>query len=250
MNFKIILLLFPLAFIISCKSKRISSNDLANANAKVLLQEMIDNEQDFTFLKVNGNIKAELKDQKIGGQFSMRLQKDTLMWISLRVAFIEAYRVIISPDSFVVMDRLKKTYYGDNIQNLAKMLGTEPEFKLLQNTIIGNISHLNELGLRIVADENTIVYIAEQDSFTISMTPHAVLKRPQALQVEQENREGRLNVVYEVYQEDETGTYPLKTILLLENAEFKGLEINFSKFNEVEELSFPFKIPSSYKQGP
>ena len=233
----------------SCRSKKVVSESRATVNAKALLEEILENEQEYEFLKSGGSVKVEANGQKLSGQFSLRMQRDSLVWLSLRFAFIEAYRILIMPDSFIVMDRLKREYFKDNTDNLATLFGTNPEIALIQNTIIGNVTHLDQMGIEVIANEDLVRYISSQDSFMITMLPEGDLKRPRALKIEHQTKEGQLDVQYEVYQQDETGTFPSKTIFLFDNADFNALEINFSKFSKVEEISFPFKIPSSYSEA-
>ena len=71
-------------------------------------------ESQYTTVKAKSKIVFEAGGESQKAIGNMRLRKDSLLWFSISNK-IEAFRILVSPDSIQWIDRLGKTYYSDKI---------------------------------------------------------------------------------------------------------------------------------------
>src|SRR3954465_5365008 len=69
----------------------------------------------------------------------VKMKKDSLLWISIRALdVIEVFRVKITPDSLIIIDKNKKTYQLRSVQSLQEGIQIPLTFTDLQNLLVGN----------------------------------------------------------------------------------------------------------------
>lgn len=94
------------------------------------------------FSTFSAKLKLDYTDQSGKSQAAnalIRIQKDSLMWISLTGALgVEGFRAIITLDSIILMDKLEKTISRRSIASLQELTNLPVDFTALQDIIIGN----------------------------------------------------------------------------------------------------------------
>src|SRR3989337_4525232 len=69
----------------------------------------------------------------------MRLKKDSVLWISINAALgIEAFRVMVTPDSVKVLNKLEKVVQLRSVNYLKEVTKLPFTFSELQDLILGN----------------------------------------------------------------------------------------------------------------
>src|SRR5687768_16800454 len=69
----------------------------------------------------------------------VRLKKDSVLWISINAAFgIEAFRVLITPDSVKVVNKIDKIVQLRSVEYLQEVSKIPLTFNDLQNLLVGN----------------------------------------------------------------------------------------------------------------
>ncbi|MCE1202518.1 MAG: DUF4292 domain-containing protein [Bacteroidia bacterium] len=69
----------------------------------------------------------------------LRIRRDSAIWISLTPMLnIEAARLLITPDSVKLINRLDKTYYNDDFTLINNLFSSSADFFLLQSLLTGN----------------------------------------------------------------------------------------------------------------
>ncbi|HTN08491.1 DUF4292 domain-containing protein [Agriterribacter sp.] len=132
-----------------------------------------------TFEKIRGNyiqfetfsskIKVQYKDSKQRNyDFNafVRIQKDSIIWISINAAFgIEAFRVFITPDSVKVMDKLDKNVQYRSVEYIREIVQLPVDFFTLQNLIVGNPVYLDSTKVLMYKERETSVSLATMGNF-------------------------------------------------------------------------------------
>jgi bisphosphoglycerate-dependent phosphoglycerate mutase len=114
------------------------------------------------FKTFTAKIKVEYQDSK-GKQPNItaytRILKDSLIWISgyATVFNVEAFRLLITKDSFFLMDKLNKEYQSRSIDYLQEV--TQIPFTLitLQNLIVGNLIFYTDSIVSYKENDNNIL---------------------------------------------------------------------------------------------
>lgn len=70
----------------------------------------------------------------------IRLQKDSVLWVSISSTFlgIEAFRLYITPDTIILLNKLNKTVEYHPFSYVESIAHIPLNFSLLQNILIGN----------------------------------------------------------------------------------------------------------------
>lgn len=115
------------------------------------------------FSTFSANVKINYSDSK-GKNYDVnafiRMKKDSVIWVSLNAVLgIEAFRVLITPDTVSVLDKINKTIQFHSFDYLREVTNLPVDFSTLQELIIGNPVYL---------DTNVVAY-KESEEFT-SMT--------------------------------------------------------------------------------
>ncbi len=101
--------------------------------------KVIKNKIDFTTFSAKVHIDYSTPDDKGDATAFIRLQKDFVIWLSLRGALgIEGARVLITKDSVKVLNQIKNTVQIRGIEYLQQITDLPLDFFALQDLVIGN----------------------------------------------------------------------------------------------------------------
>lgn len=248
---KLLLFLAVLAFFVGCKStKTLSANGelISNISAKQLIKSNTKNSTKFKTL--TSRIKIETSDGKKTQSFSlsMRMEKDKVIWMS-KLGIVKA---IITPTRVAFYNKLDNTYFDGDFSYLSNLLGTELDFEKVQNLLLGEaLFNLNEDEfIASTHDKSYLLTPKEQlDLFEIFylLNPRHFKMDSQQLAQPQENR--LLQIDYKDYQEVESQAFPQNIrILAVESNDETIVDLEYKSITLNENLRFPFRIPSGYKE--
>ena len=119
--------------------------------------------QRIDFKTFAAKIKMDYNGTEGNGQatVNLRMQKDSIIWLSLTGAFgIEGFRVIITKDSVKLMNKLDKVVQFKSIKYLQELTHVPVDFYNMQDILIGNPIYL---------DSNIVSYKYNGDNLLILM---------------------------------------------------------------------------------
>jgi hypothetical protein len=221
------ILLLLVAGFSSCKSKRsLIKAPLKAAAEQFLLDQMKQNEVDFQFFNARTTVsysgdarnKIDLKGQ-------IRIQKDSLIWISLSPMLnIEAARIVITPDSVKFFNRIDKTYFVGDYAFIHSNFSSTINFDMLQSLLLGNdLSWYETDGFRASVDGG---------EYRLSATKRKQKKR----QLKQQEGQGLL--VHNIWLQPET--FKIVKLNIREYGDDnKKLNANFDSFTDVNGQMIP-----------
>ncbi|MBS9767754.1 MAG: DUF4292 domain-containing protein [Flavobacteriaceae bacterium] len=152
MRLKYISVLFCLILIASCtiqrgenvvrKHKRMK----AMSSAK-LYKETVANYLDYTTINLKKiNITYEEGDKKQNFRGSVRILKDSIIWLSVSKMGIEGLRVKLTPQKVALIDRLHREYLITDYSYLNDKFNVELNFYLLQNVLTNQLPEYRLVG--------------------------------------------------------------------------------------------------------
>jgi len=133
-----------IAFISACKvgrevKKEIKETVKQDTGIEYVFTKMKNAQFDFRTLNIKFRAKVESDKNNMSFGGNLRIIKDSTIWISMSAIIgIEAFRVIIFPDSVKMINRLNKTYFKGDYQLIKEILKTPLDFDMLQALITGN----------------------------------------------------------------------------------------------------------------
>ena len=250
-HFKYILILSLL--VSSCKSKKIVTNSPVKAMST---KKIINNHYDNNFNKntINARLKAKYKDKKNSQTITikLRVEKDKAIWMSGTLLGIPLAKVLITPTRVSYYEKINKTYFDGDFRLLSQFLGTHVDFEKVQNLMLGQaIMDLKDKRYNsLVDDTGYVLEPKKQDKlfdilFWLNPTNFKVQKQEISQVVEQK----KLTVKYSEYQLISDEVFPKKlNIIAVEKGDRKILDLEYKSIDFNKKVSFPFKIPSGYKE--
>ena len=224
------------------------SMDVINKTMSSLKQHYID------FKTFTGKIKVNYQDSK-GKKpdltAKVNIIRDSAIWISLTATFIniEVFRMLITKDSVILMDKQKKEYQARSIDYLQDVTDIPFDYKTLQDLLIGN---------PIFIDSNVVSYKKTETNILISTIGH-YFKNLLTLSID----DGRLlhsklddvdiirNRTADITYSDFTNAngYDFSTYREITVSEKNRLDISlyFKQYEFNKQLSISFNIPKNYK---
>ncbi|GAB4047605.1 DUF4292 domain-containing protein [Spirosoma litoris] len=216
-------------------------------------------EIDFQYLTTKSKLSFKSPSQDIdNANVSIRIQKDSLIWLSVSKLGIEAVRGLITPDSITIIDKIHKEYTVYDFPTLSKQFNFQMNFQLLQALIVGNLpfpkrpaqlikNEGNELLLRQTEGQALVEnYIGEQD------------RKLKKLVITEQPTKNTLRLDYEDFTTLTNFLVPYTSLLTLDyqsktdgQSRQTQLRLKHTKVELVETSpGFPFTLPTNYERRP
>lgn len=231
----------------SCSTKREMSN-LKMMSANNVIREVEDNR--FRFDNLEATIRIDMAgDNKLGLKGQLRMQNDSVIWISLSLKIgIEVARIMITEDTIRFVNRNTRTYIDESLGIINNALPVDASLRFFQDLLVGNISNINrddrykitvEDGRYRLENDNTDIFSnniwVNPDSFKISR-----------YNIKENYSGNNIELQYGEFQDVEGMLMPSKIYFELSFGEKVSLEISYSDIKTGEQLSFPFNISKKY----
>jgi hypothetical protein len=214
---------------------------------------IIQNKIDFNTFSAKVKVDFEGRDgKKSDFNAFIRLQKDSVMWVSIIAALgIEGFRIMITPDSVKVINKLDKVVQLRSVEYLREVARIPLTFSELQDLIVGNPIYLDSNIVSYKKDEKSVSLISVGELFkhliTVASGDNYSLQHSKLDDVDP-IRARTADITYGGFETK--GGIKFSTVRRITVSEKTKLEIKLEfkqwQFNEV--LSFPFNIPKNYQR--
>jgi hypothetical protein len=181
----------------------------------------------------------------------VRMWKDSVLWVSINAALgIEAFRIMVTPDSVKVLNKLDKELQLRSVNYLQEVAHIPLDFHSLQDLLVGNPVYL---------DTNITSYKKEEDGdislvsmgpdfknlVTVS-NPSFVIKNSK-LDDRDVLRARSCLITYGNYEERDGLRFSTFRKITVTEKNKLDIELQYKQYSFNEDLSFPFGIPKNYK---
>lgn len=252
---KMLLLTIIFSGLFGCKSSKDIARKPSESDVKRLEQFVFTNGN---FDRLNSKVEFKFIPKEgvsAGMKGTLKMRRDSCLILSVQpFAGIEAVKCLIRKDSVFIVSRLHQTYAVEDLSRLknAKYLNIELIQAILSNRIFvpgtakPTINDLNKFEWHKLKegdyfrwpDENYILDFCLNDDGEYS-----------ELRASSPERQEKIKVVYNLFQEEEAGKFPHQVLLSTEGLKrsFK-IQITYLKPNFNSSTDFRFDIPSKYKK--
>jgi hypothetical protein len=242
--------------LVSCKVKgkvveEVKKEDLKHLSAERIVKNHYTNKSDFKTLYIKSNVKYNDEKQSQNLTAEIKIKKDEQILVSIRFLGITMAKALITPTSVSYYEKLNSSYFEGDFSTLSKWLGTDLDYKKVQNILIGQAmddltkgkyqDSLVDQSYRLEdlsKKETKKYFFFNKDSFLLSK---------QEISQTTENR--MIEVLYSDYKKYEES--PIPSDIVINATQDKGkTEINLG-YNTItinEELNFPYSVPNGYKR--
>lgn len=194
--------------------------------------------------------KLDMGDNKYDVTFNIRIKNNEKVWISVTaLAGIEAARILITPDSIWLINRLQGVYFKKPLSYFKNLAGNDLNFKAIGALLIGNIIDdiLNNKGA-ISTRTDTTQLTGSINSMDYSLLINKNLKPLQTVLT-------NLNKGQEL-QITNSGDFMVGNKIIPEQIDIKVLTstkkiqlgLHYLKADFNQPVEFPFTIPESYHE--
>lgn len=211
------------------------------------------NHIDFTTFSAKIDVEAQDdKGKKPGITATFRMIKDSAIWVSLAATFlsIEVYRIYISRDSIVLLNKQDKTADIRPISYLQEISNIPLSLSDLQNLIIGNPIFLdtNSASLLMKGDSLVVKSAGQQVMNLITYeVRNSLLLRSIIHDLDAgANRSAQLD--YSDYRPYSDFYFSEKRKILAVDEKTLDIQLDFKQYEFNKPLSVAFSIPKNYKK--
>jgi hypothetical protein len=246
-------LVFSLLFFAVCKKKSVPVKSETPPAAAGLKVNVLNTE--FTTFSAKGRMQLEKPDEKLASAVTIRIKKDSVIWVSVVPALgIEVARIRITLDTIQILDRLHKEYLAGNFSLLQKRFNVAADFKMLQAILLGNYLP-GQPGQEKEIASGELQHIRQQrDNLIFDQFLNPKNRKLTQLQVTDSRTKDEMMVVYndfELLSETPIATAILMTLnrASAPNPASRNavVSVKYNKFNLNDpQTSFPFTVPKDY----
>ncbi|HUZ59982.1 MAG TPA: DUF4292 domain-containing protein [Hanamia sp.] len=220
--------------------------------ALAILDSLQKNKINFTTFSAKAKVQYEDHNGK-QPDFNafIRLQKDSILWVSINSTFlgIEAFRLYITPDTLIILNKLDKTVEYHPFSYIESIAHIPLNFSLLQNILIGNPVYVGDSIVSYRQTENNILVGTVGELFKNLLTISAAdfdLERIKLDDIDlSKNRTAGLS--YGNYVKNNNFDFSTSREIIVSEKSKVDIRISFKQYEFNNELSFPFAIPRNYK---
>jgi len=237
----------------SCKPKQLVVAEQAakedNKSIEVI-QKHYTNKLNFQTASIRTSASYEDAKQSLSINADLRIKKDEIIWINLKFLGFPAAKAFITPTRVSYYEKINNTYFDGDYSTLSKWLGTDLDFKKVQNLLLGRpIDNLTkEVFLMQIVDnlfqlknKNTA-----QTQKTFSFESGNFLLKKQV--VSQPVNQRSVTVTYPAYQNIETTFLPTGIQIEAIQKDAVKIDLEYKKITFNENLTYPYEVPNGYKQ--
>lgn len=248
----VILCILLVSVILACKSSKITTTDNISFNltTKQLIKENSKKHPNFKTLTSRVKIDVVNGDKEQSYTVNLRMEKDKqILLMSTPISVVKA---LITPERVSFYNKLDNTYFDGDYHYLSDLLGTELDFNKVQNLLLGEaLYNLKEGAYSISNDEKSYILQPKEvnELFEVFFLVNPSNYKIDSQQFSQIKELRFLQIDYLKYQVVTKQTLPEQIkIIALEGTDEMNIDLEYKSVTLNEDLRFPFKIPSGYKE--
>jgi hypothetical protein len=180
----------------------------------------------------------------------IRLQKDSVIWISISATFlsIEAFRIFITPDRIIILNKLDKTveYHPFGyIENVAHIPMT---FSTLQDIIVGNPIYVGDSIVAYRKKDNVVLIgtVGKLFKNLLTISSNNYLQKSKLDDIGM-NQNRTADLTYDSYEKNSDYNFATYREISASEKSKVDIRLSFKQYEFNKELSFPFNVPRNYK---
>jgi len=253
MIFKRFIYFFILVFLVftSCKTKNGTNSAIARSmSANKVIKKHYANDFDKETVTAKLRVKYKGKSNLPSVTADLRLKKDNTIWISLSKLGFPIGKILITNEKVNFYEKINRTYFDGDFRLISKFLGTELDFKKVQNLLVGQaILNLKDekYDSKLNNDVFDLTPKKANDLFDILFSISGVHFKVNKQQVAQDGK--TLTVGYDNYEKIDDEMFPKKVLITALDGKYKTtVDVDYKSIEFNKKVSFPFSIPNGYKE--
>ncbi|MBR9859945.1 DUF4292 domain-containing protein [bacterium] len=229
----------------ACKGRKQTANrniDQAFKNA------FFENETTYNHVSLKGKLNVSSKDFSQSASINVRMIKDSVLWMSLGMLGFEGARVLITKDSFKMIDRINSRYIARSSSYIRSLIGFDVQLIEIQNLMMGN-AVFDSSKYEIKSNDSLSWLQGNKDEIVNQLTVSEEFHTIQSVLISMV-RSQKAVIDYKDYA-DLGGLIMPKTVdaAFISGIEKSTGEISYTSADTSKISGFPFNVPDSFKKN-
>ncbi len=234
-----------------CTRRKLLKED--NSVGKVKIKRKF-RSQNAEFQYLNCKSKIEFTDglQNVNSSATIRISKDSVIWISVPVMGVEVLRCLINQDSMFIINKLQKEYYIYSFGQLSAFLKFDINYQLVQSILFGNPPFAELDNDSTYSDSTYTILLQHRKNISIENFLRNKTDKLERLSIKDVRTANTLDINYEDFQPLEHILFAFTNKISINYRDKKGLHNIYIgiQHNKIEptnkDLRFPFNIANKY----
>lgn len=183
----------------------------------------------------------------------VRMQKDSVIWLSINATVFsyEAFRVLITHDSVIVLNKKDKLVQFRSLSYLQELTQLPFDFSTVQDLIVGNPIYLDSNIVSFKKNESSVMLLSTGKFFKHLMTlsnNDFTLEHSKLDDIDIA-RNRTCDLTYTDYENKNGMQFSTGRKITVAEKSKLDIDMNFKQYSFNETLSYPFSIPKNYKRN-
>lgn len=234
------------------------ANSRTDIDSIVRLKKTVDNlkQHHIDFKTFNAKIKVDYQDSK-GKQPDItaivRIIKDSAIWMSLSATFlnIEVYRVLITKDSVILLNKQDKEVQYRSLDYLQEVTEIPFDFKTVQDLIVGNPVFMDSTQIISYRQTENQVWLLNVGKFfkhLLTLSADNFLLLHSKLDDIDRARNRTADITYNGYENKTGVNFSTYREITISEKNKLDIQLNFKQYEFNKDLSVSFNVPKNYKR--
>ena len=247
---KHIILLSIIVLLGACTATKKASQteNTQTITADFLVQKLKDQSIDYQWFEGRSKMRYIDMTQNRSIKTVIRMKKDSVIWMSFQLLGLEGARVMMTPDTVYVINRLNKEYYVKPLSFVEEIAKIPADFSAIQGILVGNpILYPTNYDLE---NRDSLYLLSTDTIFNTTYKVTAETYRLKSLILKDESNQ-KVDMAFENYQELETGQIFSMLRDIIMSSPTRGnasVSIEYTKVQFDVPKTISFNIPDSYKR--
>ena len=245
-----LILLLSIFSLSSCKALR-KKHKTYNTNSTLMIQSYRDNLFAKNSLQAKLKVHFETPKMTQNVHIKLRLQKDSIIWMSASVLGFPVAKLKITPSRVQFYEKIKHTYFDGDYSFIRKNLGVDINFFQLQNLLVGQSINALQKDDSLQKEGSLYKITPRQQDVAYQLfywlNPENFKLDKQLIAREATSEE--LQVKYPSYAFINHIFFPESIEITAKNSQQTTfIDMQYKQVTFDDSLDFPFTIPEGYKQ--
>ncbi len=245
------IVLFGMACNTNKKVTTVPEPENAPLTAEDYLKDIVQQQLQADWLDASAKLNYDDGSMAVGATATIKMEKDKVIWMSVKKFGFEIARAMITPDSLFILDRFNKEYSAEPISYIADKFNLPGDIVTLQQILLGNPVFLTQSSPKAQAEDGQLRWSASTDQarndfwFTL---PNYDLER---VEVEQPTQQRSLTMQLQNYQDaggNRDFSYLRKIAVDSRETGKADIEIEFTKVELNVPTDIKFSVPPRYQR--
>jgi hypothetical protein len=213
---------------------------------------VLTNKIDFNTFSAKVKVDYQTKDASDNATAYIRIQKDSVIWMSLRGALgIEGARVLITRDSVIILNVLKKEMLRRSIDYLTEVAKLPFDFGTLQDLIIGNPVYVDSNITWYQTNANNQLEVKMKGGVfehlaTLDNTDFKILHS--TLQDINATPPRTCEISFSDYETSAGVPFATKRVITISERSTLKIDLEYKTYSFNQPVTFPFEVTKDYKE--